>query len=68
MDPFSLIPIANNLVPKVYKYKEIIIGRGNPIDRLRIIARGKCGVIKNKFFRKSLTNLVDYSESENVES
>jgi len=45
MDPFALIPIANNLIPKVYKYKEIILSRGNPVDKLRIIAKGKCGLV-----------------------
>jgi len=45
MDPFTLIPVANNLVPKIYNYKEVIISRGEEVDRLRIIAKGKCQVI-----------------------
>ena len=44
LDPFVLLPVANNLVHKVYNYGEIILGAGDTVDKFRIVGSGKCKV------------------------
>jgi len=45
MDPYTLIPIANNLVSKVYKMGDVLLKAGQEVDRLMIVSQVRCKVI-----------------------
>ena len=46
MEPFSLIPVANNIVTKTYKMGEIILQEGETPKELCIVASGVVKVVK----------------------
>jgi len=48
IDQFGLIPLAKNIVSNMYAMGEVVISIGKEIDRFRIIAQGRCKIIKRR--------------------
>jgi len=47
-DQFTLLPLANSLVKRTYKYGEVIVSAGEEVDRFRILINGRCKVSLQK--------------------
>jgi len=45
LDQFTLLPLANSLVKKTYKYGEVVVSAGEEIDRFRILINGRCKLL-----------------------
>ena len=55
VEPFSLIPLANNLSVKVYKIGEVILKEGETPSEFSIISAGKVKVVKEITASRILT-------------